>query len=82
MSFSGVESVLVVVAIVFEFARKVRGNGSRSDLKRREIGSDYQREQVKRCGLAMELGSVLTQEGRCPLDSLRLQDVVEVIDVA
>ena len=82
MSFIGVVSALVMVAIFLQFAREVRCNGSRSDLKRREIGSDYQREQVKRCGLAMELGSVLTQEGRCPLDSLRLQDVVEGIDVA
>ena len=73
---------LVMVAIFLQFAREVRCNGSRSDLKRREIGADYQREQVKRCGLAMELGSVLTQEGRCPLDSLRTKDIVEVIDVA
>ena len=43
-----------------------------------EVDLDSQREQVKRCELAMKLGSVLTQEGRCPLDSLRLQDVVGV----
>ena len=71
-------SVLDVEAMFFEFARKVRGNGSRSDLKRREIEVNYRRKQVKRCRLAMELGSVLTQEGRCRLDSLRLQDVLEV----
>jgi hypothetical protein len=33
---------------------------------------------LKWCKLAMKLGSVLTEEGKCLLDSLSLQDVLEV----